>query len=255
MKAAQDWAKAQNPPKSTVELTAGGHILDGLGLFADNNGITCKGACRNEDRAQAGYYWNCASMWFAQQASGEIHAFGSKANMKSPFNNGVPTFWNIELPNLLANNPNVKIIYNCYQANYVWYPVPGQAGCKDYSTLTATQKAKLPVRGRLVYQKYYFEGERYPNYCNTDCAPGFCDTSAGDCVCPFGERVFVDGGCGGGSSGGMNTANLLAYLTAFLSPNISLLTFFPAMHLTCLLQELVDLKLLFPYCLSEKEKS
>ena len=161
MKAAQDYAIRQNPRKMTVELTAGGHILNDLKLFGDNNGYTCPGPCTNDGKAQAGYYWNCASMWFAQQATGEIHAFGSNAKKKSDFNNGIPTFWNIELPNLLAKNINTKIIYHCYTDGYVWY---SGMGCRQYSQLTDAEEANLPVSGNLVYKKYYFEGERYPDY-------------------------------------------------------------------------------------------
>ena len=59
MKAAQDYADTKN--KVTVEMTKGGRILDEMQLFSFKNR-----ACTDEDLAKAAYYWNCASMWFAQ---------------------------------------------------------------------------------------------------------------------------------------------------------------------------------------------
>ena len=59
MKAAQVYADSKN--KLTVEMTKGGRILDEMQLFSCKNR-----ACTDEDLAKAGYYWNCASMWFAQ---------------------------------------------------------------------------------------------------------------------------------------------------------------------------------------------
>ena len=162
MRAAWDWAAKQTPPRKTVEKTAGGLDLEDMKLFEAQNQYTCPGrACTGADLAKAGYYWNCASMWFAQQASGEIHAFGSNAKLKTDYGgNGIPTFWNIELPNLLENNPNVKIIYHYNENDYVWY----RGARKKYTDLSTDEINKLPVRGNLIYKKYYVEGQRYPSY-------------------------------------------------------------------------------------------
>ena len=47
-----------------------------------------------------------------QGVTGDVDAFGSNARVQNDYvENGIPTFWNIELPTLLKNNRAVKINY------------------------------------------------------------------------------------------------------------------------------------------------
>ena len=72
-----------------------------------------------------------------------VDAFGSGARSKSAYNNGIPTWWNIELPNLLDDNPNIRIVYH---------------------ENTPPYKQRIVVSGKEVYRKYYFEGKLHPEY-------------------------------------------------------------------------------------------
>ena len=174
MKAAWAWvARAENSGKMTVEKTAGGLLLEDLKLFVARNDVTCpQRECTAVDLNWAGYYWNCASKWFAEQASGEIHAFGSHAKTTTPYGaNGVPTFWNIELPTILKKNKNAHIIYHYNVEDYVWYRPDGTR--RKYSSLSASEKTKLPVKAQDIYDKYYKENTGYPSYgTNDDLLPG-----------------------------------------------------------------------------------
>ena len=105
MLAAQDWAAQTG--KMTLEMTQGGIALDAKNLFDNNSGYT---------PAEAAFYWNCASTYFARQASGTLHAFGRKMRLDTPWVNSdgtrVPTFFNIELVEILNNNPNAQIVFH-----------------------------------------------------------------------------------------------------------------------------------------------
>ena len=110
MEAAQRYAERAN--KMTLEMTEGGRIMDEMNLFRDDNGITCKHKCTREEKKKAGFLWNCASMWFAEEVTGDVDAFGSNARVQNDYvENGIPTFWNIELIELLNNNELVIINY------------------------------------------------------------------------------------------------------------------------------------------------
>ena len=104
---------ANEKDKSTVEKTKGGNFLNDAKLFVFNDPP-------NTDQQKipqwnwgkglgdAADIWNCASWLFASNAEGLVHAFGGDAATKSAFKNtpdGVPTFWNIELPTIEANHP------------------------------------------------------------------------------------------------------------------------------------------------------
>ena len=174
MKAAWAWVeRPENSGKMTVEKTTGGTDLENLKLFEAQNPYTCpQRECTAGDLNWAGYYWNCASKWFAEQASGEIHAFGSHAKTTTPYGaNGVPTFWNIELPNILKKNKNAHIIYHYNVEDFVWYKPDGTR--RKYSTLSTSEKTNLPVKAQDIYDKYYKENIGYPSYgTNDDLLPG-----------------------------------------------------------------------------------
>ena len=126
MEAAQRYARRAN--KMTLEMTKGGRIMDEMNLFRDDNGITCKHKCTREEKKKAGFLWNCASKWFAQGVTGDVDAFGSNARVQNDYvKNGIPTFWNIELPTLLRNN--ALVIINYYFRNGTLFK-PG--GAKKY---------------------------------------------------------------------------------------------------------------------------
>merc|ERR1711962_444304 len=80
MLAAHNFAKKKG--KMTVEMTKGGKKMDKMKLF---QGL--------KNKKNAAYLWNCASMWFAQQVTGDVDVFGWNANKKSKYAaNGIPTF-------------------------------------------------------------------------------------------------------------------------------------------------------------------
>lgn len=117
MISAQAWATSNG--KKTLEQTDGGVQLEKLNLFSDDppfpktvtspiNGITVPIA----SKATSAFYWNCASLYFAQGVAGTTHAFAEQVRVESPYGNRIPTFFGIELPAMLVKNPNQLIVFH-----------------------------------------------------------------------------------------------------------------------------------------------
>jgi len=161
LETAQAWAFANG--KKTLEMTDGGMELVGWGLWQDDN--------TNAENGDAAYAWNCASLFFAQRVSGSIHAFSSQRRVHTPYNeNGRPTFYNIELPNILRQNASAEIVfhYNFNNGNDVWCNGCHCAGCTDWIEQGYT------VSAQRVYEEYGLPNDAnppripYPDYGKDD---------------------------------------------------------------------------------------
>ena len=147
MLAAQQWARDNN--KKTLEMTVGGRILDAMGLFdkwpAD----------------EAAFVWNCASKMFAQQASGTMHAFARQLRTRTDYpGNGRPTFYNIELVQILNKNPDAQMVFH-YSANGgrdVWY------NSHHYTNCDTDAMERLTLFAKYTFAAYEQSEIPYPDY-------------------------------------------------------------------------------------------
>merc|ERR1712112_700666 len=136
MRAAQAWARATG--RLTLEMTYGGELL--------------QDAMAGWSGAVAGPIWNCASQLFARGATGIMHAFGRKARRQTNYGNGIPTYYNIELVEILNQNIDALIVYH-YNLNGgmdLW------CGSNEYhcSGCGITQMERYPVLARDTYEVY-----------------------------------------------------------------------------------------------------
>ena len=158
MYAAQAWAEANN--KVTLELTDGGKILQTLHLFDVM------------DKADAAVYWNCASQLYARQATGTMHAFSRQLRTHTPWGNGRPTFYNIELVEILNRDANAKIFfhYNANNGRDVWY------NSHHYTNCATPAMERYYLFAKYAFAAYDQNGIPYPDY-------GLDDEWAGE-ACP-----------------------------------------------------------------------
>ena len=166
MLAAQAWARANNNALgftfyTTLEMTEGGQRLNDLDLFHDPNlpGI------------QAAFYWNCASMYFARQAIGDLNAFARDLRLQTEHvntdGNFVPTFFNIELVEILNNDRNAEIVFH-YNLNNGWDVWCGDEFYNYHCTgcTTTTDTERHTVSASQTYLAYVEENRAYPHYGN-----------------------------------------------------------------------------------------
>jgi len=97
MRTAQDWAAKRG--KHTLEQTKGGQYLNELNLFGPDSGLTPQ---------QASKIWDTASLRFANQASGDLNVFSTRAKKLSSYGH-IRTWWRIE-KDALINNDNVTSV-------------------------------------------------------------------------------------------------------------------------------------------------
>ena len=82
-------------------------IIVSLRSFVFHFGVYSSSITNQLENAR--YVWNCASMFYAEQASGVLHSFMSSANA---VNRTFGTFYTIDLPKILSRNGNAKIVYH-----------------------------------------------------------------------------------------------------------------------------------------------
>ena len=145
MKAAQAWAGANN--KMTLEMTVGGKYLVDRNLFDNLPGD------------QAAFYWNCASQLFARGASGIMHAFARQLRTKTPYGNGIPTFYNIELPAILDKDRSAQMVfhYNANNGEDIWY-------YRHYTHCAENVMGRYSLDAYDTFAEYQFSGRPYPDY-------------------------------------------------------------------------------------------
>ena len=82
-------------------------IIVSLRSFVFHFGVYSSSITNQLENAR--YVWNCASMFYAEQASGVLHSFMSSANA---VNRTFGTFYTIDLPKILSKNRNAKVVYH-----------------------------------------------------------------------------------------------------------------------------------------------
>jgi len=160
--AAQRWALAAGGGKTTLNQTPGGARLE---EYVRTN--------PNLPAVVTGLLWNCASLVFAHLASGTIHAFSRKMRLispepdpPSPYWNGRPTFFNIELVEILNNNEDAQIVYH-YNLNNGWDVYCGpDSHCTGCTTDTVDTHTELAIATYVEYNNNWPTPKAYPDYGN-----------------------------------------------------------------------------------------
>ena len=130
----------------------------------------------DDEKAQnkkAAKLWNCGSLYFAQGASGIIHAFGADARKETIYDNNfcekgqksiqkIPTFWGIELPAILGKNMEADIVFH-FNDGFVLDPIKKDKVCH------MDKIEKYYVKAKNTYTKYIESNQKYPDY--TDLVP------------------------------------------------------------------------------------
>ena len=152
------WAAANG--KMTLEMTQGGIFLASLDLF---NQIQPE---------RAAFVWNCASQLFARNAQGTMHAFARQLRTDTPYGNRRPTFYNIELMEILNRNENAKMVfhYDVNEGRDVWY------NSQHYTNCAANAMERFVLFAKYTYAAYETNRIPYPDY-------GLDDELAGE-ACP-----------------------------------------------------------------------